>query len=108
LLALQATAHLRQGEVESAGTLLEEARRLVGETGERWYEPEIVRLSGEALAAMGCRAEAELELHHALRLAERQGTRLWRQRTLASLERFWRGRQQHGCTGAPRSESMTG
>jgi predicted ATPase len=88
LLAIQAAAHLRHGEAEDAGTLLDEARRLTAETGERWYEPELVRLSGEVLAARGRRAEAESELREAVRLAERQGARLWRRRALASLRRL--------------------
>ena len=93
LLAMQAAAHLRHGEAESAGALLEEARSLAAETGERWCEPEIMRLAGEVLAARGKCVEGELELRQALELAERQGARLWHQRAQASIELMRRGWQ---------------
>ena len=68
--------------------LLEEAKQLSAQTGERWYEPEILRLSGEASAAMGCREEAESELRQAAEFAQRQGAHLWCWRAQTSLNRF--------------------
>jgi len=96
LLAMQAAAHLRHGEIDGAEALLAEARHLAAETGERWFEPEIIRLAGEVLAATGRREEAEIELRQAARLAKRQGARLWRRRALASLRRLRSGQRPHG------------
>ena len=94
LLAMQAAAYLRHGGTDAAMALLREAQDLAVKTGERWYAPEIARLSGEALVAAGRREEAETEFRRAERFARRQGARLWHERALASLDRLRPGRRR--------------
>lgn len=89
LLALEAAAQLRHGQQGNASARLEEACCLMAETGERWYEPEILRLSGEALAAADRRQEAEIQLSRAIRTAQEQGADGWRLRAEASLAHLY-------------------
>ena len=88
LLTMQAAAHLRHGDMETAKARLEEAKLLAVETSERWYEPETLRLSAETLAKAGYREEAEIELHRATQLAKQQGARLWCRRAQADIGRL--------------------
>jgi len=59
---------------------------LVGITGERWCEPEILRLQG----CLGDHDTAEASLRQSLAQAKEQGARLWELRTATSLAELWR------------------
>lgn len=48
-LALRATACAALGRVDEAIDLIEEACRIINEHGERYYEPEVLRIKGELL-----------------------------------------------------------
>lgn len=103
LLALVADLEISDGQVDAAHADLEHAAAHVNRTGERHYEAEIARLRGECLLA-GRSASAESRaairwFERSLRIADRQGARLWRRRGEASIERAARPRSaviEHG------------
>jgi predicted ATPase len=75
---------------EAALGHLDEARRLAGETGERCYLAETLRLTGEVLLAAGDAAAAEASYHEAMAIAQQQSAKLWELRAAISLPRLWR------------------
>ncbi|MCP3395531.1 hypothetical protein NLM27_43395 [Bradyrhizobium sp. CCGB12] len=79
-------------------TALAEAAAAVEETGERRWEAEICRLTGELTVARhgGNRAEAAACFRSAIEVAGRQGAKALELRAATSLARLWRnqGKQQ--------------
>jgi predicted ATPase len=76
-------------------TLLDDALRIAGRTGERWLAAELNRHKGRLLLRQG-HSEAAVELYRkAMSIAEAQGAKLWELRAAASLARLRRdqGRQ---------------
>jgi predicted ATPase len=71
------------GDHPAAVTLLDRAAQLVCRTGERWCEPEIMRLK----ARFGAKdaEEASALLHASLAQAREQGAKLWELRTARDL-----------------------
>jgi predicted ATPase len=57
---------------------------------ERFFEPELHRLRGQILLALGKRDEAEAALRQALTIAQRQQARWWELRAATALARKWR------------------
>ena len=104
-LALEAQIDLKAGDSRTALHLLAAASAKVEQTSEQWFAAEILRLQGEALAAMGedHAAEAEVCFTRALDTAESQQARLWELRAAVSLSRLGRegGRErvQRLCSG---------
>ena len=88
-----AAGHARLGEAEEAATLLDEARRLVADTGESYFAAELQRVAGE-LAATPDPTAAEPLLRAALAIARRQGAKLLELRAAISLARLWLRRGQ--------------
>jgi len=74
-------------------SVLAEALAQVGETDERYYEAEILRLKGVLLLMQGHEAEAEASFHRAIEVARRQQAKSWELRATVSLCRLW---QQQG------------
>ena len=72
-LAQLALTQLELGRLDEAERHLGEARSLVARTGERYYEAEVLQLSGRLALARGLGAEGEGLLRQALRLARAQG-----------------------------------
>jgi len=85
----------KHGDLATAMSLLQRAAELVGVTGERWCEPEILRLQGR----LGDRDTADAVLRQSLARAKEQGARLWELRTATSLAELWR---EHGNPSAAR------
>ena len=75
------------GDHEHGAALLARATELVTLTGEKWCEPEILRLS----ACLGARHvdEATSLLLRSIELAQTQGAKLWELRSATSLARHW-------------------
>jgi predicted ATPase len=75
---------------EGIGTV-EEALRVVLQTGERFYEPELHRLKGELRLTDGRNflVTAEQDLLEASRISRDQGAKLFALRSTASLTRLW-------------------
>jgi predicted ATPase len=88
--AFLAEAYAAADRLELAYSTLEEALRIAANTGERWAEPEIHRLLGDALARGGSRtpAPAVARLEHAISLARAQGSRSFELRATTNLVRI--------------------
>jgi class 3 adenylate cyclase/predicted ATPase len=87
-LALLGQIELRADRPDAALLLIEEARNKVEQTGERWFEAEILRFEGEVLAAVGRLAEARKSLLRATDTAARQQAHLWELRAALSIARI--------------------
>jgi predicted ATPase/class 3 adenylate cyclase/DNA-binding winged helix-turn-helix (wHTH) protein len=94
-LALLAEAYQACGQSEAGLAALAEARTLVAQTGERLYEAEIYRLTGELLLDTGAASEAEACLQQALDIARRQQARAFELRAAMSLGRLWQRQGKH-------------
>jgi predicted ATPase len=95
-LSLLADAHARAGRVEEALATLSEALRIVNRNEERWWEPELHRLTGELLRRRGDQVEAERCFLCALDLARVQQARAAEVRAASSLGRLWRDQGRGG------------
>ena len=86
-LALQAEGIALAGRVDEALALAHEALALVAQYGERYYEPELMRLVADLGRRAGVVGEeaAESALRHALACAQRQGLRTFVLRCATSL-----------------------
>ena len=98
-LALLAEALAGGGAREAALATLAEARALAESTGERWYEAELHRLTGELAWSEGEGATAEAWFQSALEIARRQDAKSWELRAATSLARL-SARPGQACTGA--------
>jgi predicted ATPase len=99
-LALLAEAHGQVGQAEAGLAVLAEALTVVGHTGERNYEAELHRLTGQLLLARSGahHTEAEACFRQALDMARRQQAKSLELRAAVSLSRLWQ--QQGKCTEA--------
>jgi class 3 adenylate cyclase/tetratricopeptide (TPR) repeat protein len=88
-LTLLGDACRMAGRWQAALEHLAEAQRLAEETGDRWCQAETLRLTGDALRAMGDPAAAEARYHEALALAKQQSAKLWELCAAMSLARLW-------------------
>jgi class 3 adenylate cyclase/tetratricopeptide (TPR) repeat protein len=82
-----ADAHRDLGRIDDALRVLDEALTAVATTGERWFEPEVLSLKGEILAATDV-ARGEECLRQAIDLARRQGSRMLELRAATRLARL--------------------
>ena len=97
-LGLLCDAEAAVGRQEAALGTVEKALEVASRTGERWWEPELLRLAGElrgriALRARGARRErgrraARASLRRAVALARRQGAHALEHRARESLDRL--------------------
>jgi predicted ATPase len=87
---LLAGALAKTGQLRDAAQLVDRTFDALSGTGERWYEAELHRIRGDLLldsneapeAAEACYAEA-------IKIAERQGARLWKLRAVNALVALW-------------------
>ena len=88
------------GDVNGALSLFESAVESASITGERWYEPELLRVKAEMLLAQPEQRadEAEQCLKAAIALAQRQEAKFWELRAATSLAKLWanQGRREEG------------
>jgi DNA-binding response OmpR family regulator/class 3 adenylate cyclase/predicted ATPase len=86
-MAFLADAYSADGQAELANSTFEAALKISHETGERWAEPEILRLQGELLASeKGRTAKLAInQLESAIELAHQQGSRSLELRATMSL-----------------------
>jgi adenylate cyclase len=82
-----AKSYAKAGKVEDATKALAEALASMEKTGERWYEPELHRVSGALALMSNSRAfdEAERSFRTAIEMARHRGAKLWELRSAASL-----------------------
>jgi predicted ATPase len=90
-LALLAEAHRRNGQIEEAISVLDEAFETMETFGERLWEPELHRLMGVFLLDEGAPGEQEAEacFEKAIEVASRQQAKSWELRAATSLARLW-------------------
>jgi predicted ATPase len=90
---LRAEAYGRRGQTAEGLRALEEALAVVRTTGERWWEAELHRLTGEFLLVQESTRDqeetAEACFWHALDTARRQGAQTLKLRAIISLCRLW-------------------
>jgi predicted ATPase len=100
-LALLAAAYGAAAQPEKGLEVLAEALSVVNNKGERYYEAEIHRLTGELLLAgfADQQAASEASFHQALVVARAQQAKSWELRAAVSLGRLW---QQQGKRTAAR------
>jgi class 3 adenylate cyclase/predicted ATPase len=99
-LATAAEVHLIANRCDEALPLLTEALSLVERYDERFYEPEIRRLTAECLIRRGDRGrQADGLLRRSLEQARQQGARSWELRTAVSLAQRCceRDRERQAC-----------
>ena len=88
---LLAETCLRAGEVDEASAALAAALETAAGTGERWFEAELHRMTGEChLARAGDGAAAEACFQRAIETARSQKARSWELRAATNLARLWR------------------
>jgi len=91
LLGLLAHTHLKMGNTQQGMATVEQALRVVLETGETFYESELRRLKGELRIAEGKDSldSAEQDFLDAVTISRAQGANLFALRSTASLARLW-------------------
>jgi predicted ATPase len=92
-LGLYAECCLITGHTEHAHTAVAEALAIVYRTGERFWEPELLRLQGEIelVRTGGCPySQVEAMFLAAIDVAQRAGARVLALRASASLAKLWR------------------
>jgi adenylate cyclase len=97
-MAMLADALRKAGRVEEARDCLAEAQAILEETGENWWEPELLRLKAEILLQRyrpGCDDEAEGCLRQALQTSRERDAKSLELRAATSLSRllFKQGRK---------------
>lgn len=96
MLVQLAQLDLRIGDIEEAEEHLEQARTLMREGSERYWEPEITRLSGRLQEHRGQTDDARATFEQALELAQDHGDLAFQLRAATDLARWHR---DHGNTG---------
>ena len=79
-------------QISDALLVNEKALQLAQKTGERWYQPELLRQRGDlVIAAEGdfSSSEAEIQYQLAIESARGQKARCWELRASTSLARLW-------------------
>ena len=96
-LALLAEASGKGGQAEEGLHLLAEALAVANDTGERRWDAELHRLTGELLLARPAEqhAEAETCFHQALDIARQQQAKSLELRAAMSLSRLWQRQGKH-------------
>jgi predicted ATPase len=91
-IAIVGRAKMAGGDVDGALALFDTALEAASSTGERWYEPELLRLKAEMLLAQPEQqaATAERCLAAAITLAQKQETKLWELRAATALAGLWK------------------
>jgi predicted ATPase len=95
-LAWRAEASRKAGQSAEGLRVLAEALEAVHRTGERWWEAELHRLTGELLwLAPGHASEAKACFQQALDVARRQEAKSLELRAAMSLSRLWQQQGKH-------------
>jgi DNA-binding SARP family transcriptional activator len=91
-LAMLADVHRRAGALDDGLAAVAAALEIVRRERSRFYAPELLRLRGTLLLALGDEAGAEASLNEAYDVAGRLGARSLELRAATSLARLWRQR----------------
>jgi tetratricopeptide (TPR) repeat protein len=96
----QAEGMALQNQFEQALRAIDDAISQVGDHGESFDMPEMLRIKGDILARSGSPAEAERFLQKSLDLSRQQFALGWELRGAVSLGRLWRASGRAGQTRA--------
>jgi len=90
-IAIVGRARAAAGDLEGALAHYQSALEAGANTGELWYEPELLRLKAEMLVALpeARSAEAEQCLIEAIALARKQEAKFWELRAAVALAGLW-------------------
>ena len=101
-IATVGRARAAAGDIDGALALFDDALNEVSINGERWYEPELLRLKAEMLLAQTTprAADAEQCLRAAIAVARQQEARFWELRAATALAEQWTsaGRHDEACS----------
>jgi predicted ATPase len=91
-IAIVGRAKVIGGDIDGALALFNTALEAASSTGERWYEPELLRLKAEVLLTQPGRhaREAEYGLKAAIALAQEQEAKFWELRAATALAALWK------------------
>jgi tetratricopeptide (TPR) repeat protein len=96
-----AEAYLGLGDMEQARAVLESATTAIEASGERFHEPEVLRLRGVLAMRTGDQAGARAHLERSITLARAQGARAWVLRSTMTLAELLAG-GEHAAQGRRR------
>ncbi len=102
---------MKAKQYEQGAEAIEEALAFTEETGERWYEAELIRLKGEITLGSAkldreqAVQEAEASFKEAITIAQKQGAKLFELRAVISLSRLWQ-QQGKGKQARPRLQKI--
>jgi predicted ATPase len=85
---------LRAGRSDEARRFIKQAQAAQGETDERFYETELLRLCGRLLEIDGDDSGAEAHYRNAIAMAEERGLKLFSLRAARELAGLWQRRGQ--------------
>jgi predicted ATPase len=90
-IAIVGRAKAAAGDVDGALALFNSALEAALSTGERWYEPELLRLKAEMLFAQGRQPATTAEpcLTEAISIAQKQEAKFWELRAAMALAQVW-------------------
>jgi DNA-binding SARP family transcriptional activator/predicted ATPase len=93
-LALLAEAYRQAGQTAQALSVVDEAISLAEQTGETWWQAELLHLRGQLLLATGAvPGDVEVFYQHAIQVARQQAAKSLELRAVTSLAHLW---QQQG------------
>ena len=97
-IAIVGRAKMAGGDIDGALALFDTALEAASSTGERWYEPEMLRLKAEMLLAQSDHhaTAAEQCLTAAIGLAQEQEAKLWELRAATTLAKLWKQQGRRG------------
>jgi predicted ATPase len=97
-IAIVGRAKMAGGDIDGALDLFDTALEAASSTGERWYEPEMLRLKAEMLLAQSDHhaTAAEQCLTAAIGLAQKQEAKLWELRAATTLAKLWKHQGRRG------------
>jgi class 3 adenylate cyclase/predicted ATPase len=93
-LTLVAEAYELRGQLEESRHVLADAQALLDRTGERWWEAEVYRRTGELLLAQSVQQQAVPWLQQALDIARAQDAKSLELRAATSLARLWQSQDK--------------
>jgi class 3 adenylate cyclase/tetratricopeptide (TPR) repeat protein len=87
----RARAHMLRGELDKALEIFDITLPEIRQTGELWFESELLRMKGDTLVESGAdrHAEAEACFVEARQVAQRQKTKAYELRAVVALGRLW-------------------
>jgi class 3 adenylate cyclase/predicted ATPase len=88
-LGLLACSYGESAQAERGLYVVGEALRMVQQTDERWFEPELHRIKGELYASLSREAEAEAAFREATKIAQGQRAKLSELRACVSHAGLW-------------------